>query len=271
MPKGKLKGINVGKVYPTTDGDVIVTEIIDAFNVRILFLNPVSEKIVQAANIRTGAIRNPMKPNVCGVGFLGVGPHFAKRDYIPNPTHQVWHDMLKRVYSYRSDAQSRVYAGTSVHPHWHNFQNFAAWYHERIDRFGLVEHIWELDKDLLVPGNRQYGPETCCVIPQHVNTLFTDHSIARGKYPLGVSIDNAARGAKFVASVSGSAKGRRIGRYHTISDAQRAYWSEKFRVIQETAIRYWQYLPEPLAYRLLLFNWSDALAYYGDDARIWSE
>lgn len=56
--------------------------------------------------------------------------------------------------------------------------------------------------------------------------------------------------------------------YPTVADAQRAYWSEKFRVIQETTIRYWQYLPEPLAWRLLTFDWPDAHAYYGDDAAI---
>ena len=141
MRKGILRDIEVGQTYPTTDGDVMVTEIIDALKVRILFLNPICEKMVQAANIRTGAIRNPMKPNVCGVGFLGVGPYVAKRDYTPNPTHQVWHDMLKRVYTRRTESQSRNYAGTSVHSHWYNFQNFAPWYHDKIDRFGQVDFV----------------------------------------------------------------------------------------------------------------------------------
>lgn len=264
-------GIQVGKIFPTKDGDVFVLEIQHANRVRIIFLEYPCELFVRSGNLKTGGIHNPIKPNVCGVGFLGIGPHVAKRDYIPNPTHQVWHDMLKRAYTPRTTEEARNYAGTSVHPHWHNFQNFADWYHERVDRFGSVDFTWQLDKDLLVPGNRQYGPDACCMVPKHVNTLFTDHAFGRGKYPLGVSKDERQRGAKYIASVSGSAKSRRIGRYHTIPDAQRAYWSEKFRVIQETAIRYWQYLPEPLAWRLLTFGWDDALAYYGDDARIWSE
>lgn len=265
MQKGKLKGIKVGQILPTRDGDVFVLEIKDAFNIRIVFLDYPFEKVVRSGNLLAGGVRNPMRPNVCGVGFLGVGPHVAKQAYIPNPVHQVWHDMLKRTYTPRTEQESRAYAGTYVHSHWHNFQNFAEWYQEQIKDFGPVDFRWHLDKDILQPGNREYGPRFCKVIPQPVNELFTDHAFARGKYPLGVSkyVSN------YQANISEHGKNRRIGSYSTIAEAQLAYWSEKFCVIQETAIRYWQYLPEPLAMRLIKFGWDDALAYYGDDAVIW--
>lgn len=265
MKKGILKGIQVGSILPTRDGDVLVTQIIHANCVRIVFLEYPYETHVRSGNLKTGSVKNPMRPNVCGVGFLGDGPYVAKQNYVPNPVHQVWHDMLKRAYTPRTEQESRAYAGTYVHSHWHNFQTFANWYQEQIKDFGPVDFRWHLDKDILQPGNREYGPRFCKVIPQPVNELFTDHAFARGKYPLGV----AKYATKYQANISEHGKNRRIGAYPTIADAQRAYWSEKFRVIQETAIRYWHYLPEPLAYRLLLFNWSDALAYYGDDAVIW--
>lgn len=258
-------GVKVGAIFPTNnDGDILVLEVVDSFHVRIVFLEYPYERWVQSGNIILGGIRNPIRPNVCGVGFLGVGSHRAKINYVPNPTHQTWHDMLKRVYTPKNEDAARVYAGTSVHPHWHNFQNFAPWYHDRIDPFGSVDFTWELDKDLLVPGNRQYGPETCCLVPQHVNALFTDHAIARGNLPIGVH----ERNGYYRAKVNYLGKNIDLGTHSTIAEAQLAYWSAKFKAIRDTAIQYWQYLPEPLAYRLLTFGWDDAIAYYGDDAVI---
>ena len=259
--------IQVGFILNTNYGYIQVLEIKDSKNVRINFIEYPFETVAASNAIRRGEVKNPMRPTVCGVGFIGVGKHPCRVSGILNPVYQTWADMLKRVYKQRTQDKIRQYAGTSVHSHWHNFQNFADWYHAQIDKFGKVNHNWQLDKDFLIPGNRQYGPDTCCVIPSDVNTLLTDAAFARGSLPIGIR----KNGNGFIAHVSANNKQKHSVTYPTIADAQRAYWSEKFRVIQETAIRYWHYLPEPLAYRLLLFNWSDALAYYGDDARIWSE
>lgn len=260
----KTKAVSVGSIYRTNnDGDILVLDIVNAFKVRVLFLEYPCEKWVRASNILIGGIRNPIRPNVCGVGYLGIGSHRAKINYQPNPVHQVWHDMLKRVYRPRTPTEKRAYDGTSVHPHWHNFQNFADWYQSKTCLISEVR--WHLDKDLLIPGNRVYGPETCCVIPDHVNELFTDHAVARGSLPLGV----ARHGNRFQANISESGQNRRIGTYPTIREAQLAYWSAKFHVIRQAALTYWNYIPELLALRLINFGWSDAFAYYGDDARLW--
>lgn len=46
------------------------------------------------------------------------------------------------------------------------FSNFAEWFDKH--------HVegWELDKDILVSGNRTYSPETCCFVPHEINVLF---------------------------------------------------------------------------------------------------
>lgn len=261
-------GVKAGAIFPTNaDGDVFVLEVIDANHVRICFLEYPYERIVKGGNLIRGGVSNPIRPNVCGVGYVGDGPHRAKTDHKPNPTHQTWHDMLKRCYTPRTVEGARVYAGATVNPHWFNFQNFAPWYEERLSKFGPVDFRWELDKDLLFPGNREYGPERCSIVPKPINTLFTDHAFARGEYPLGVSYRNR----KFQASISSFGKNRRIGSYDTIREAQIAYWSEKVKVIQVTALHYCPYMPEPLALRLINFTYTDALAYYGQDAVLWND
>ena len=45
---------------------------------------------------------------------------------------------------------------------------------------------WELDKDILVKGNKIYSPDTCCFVPKEVNTVFTKRQSKRGDYPIGV-------------------------------------------------------------------------------------
>lgn len=54
----------------------------------------------------------------------------------------------------------------------------------------MAAQDWEgldLDKDLLVPGNKVYGPETCIFVVHSVNAFLIDSAKARGQWPLGVS------------------------------------------------------------------------------------
>lgn len=266
--RGKLNGIAKGTFHFTTNGWVEVTEVIDSKNVRIKFIEYPCEVMTTSLDLKRFKIKNPMRPRVKGVGFYGIGPHVASQsDGKKHKHYQAWVNMLARVYKPPVERIKREYENTSVCPEWHNYQNFAEWYCNTMNNLKPADFTWDLDKDLLVPGNRIYSPNTCCIIPRAINALFTDAAFMRGDLPLGVT----RHGKSYRPFLNKNGEQKGIGTYPTIADAQRAYWSEKFRVIQETAIRYWQYLPEPLAYRLLLFNWSDALAYYGDDARIWSE
>jgi hypothetical protein len=54
----------------------------------------------------------------------------------------------------------------------------------------MASQPWEenqLDKDVLVPGNKVYSPFTCVFLPRHLNLFMTDSGAARGKWPIGVS------------------------------------------------------------------------------------
>jgi hypothetical protein len=258
----KLKGIESGQIIPTYScGDVLVLNIHSKSSVDIMFLDYPCELKVRSGSLRTGMVKNPMRPTIYKVGFFGIGPYKLEK------TYRTWSNMLQRVYEPPTEGHARQYAGTSVHTHWHNFQNFAAWYETQINRFGLVDFEWHLDKDLLIPGNRIYGPDTCCIVPLAVNMLFTDHAFARGNLPMGVS----KSGNNYRAKVSQNGKIKWLGSYPTIRLAQLSYWKAKFEAIQMTSVMYWNYLPEPIAMRFIAFGWEDAFAYYGDDARLWED
>jgi hypothetical protein len=64
--------------------------------------------------------------------------------------------------------QSKAYEGVTVHPYFKDPQKFCDWVVSQ-PGWGLG---YNLDKDLLVPGNRQYGPDVCCFLPAIINTAI---------------------------------------------------------------------------------------------------
>lgn len=259
----KLSDITVGKVMSTNEcGNVVVLEVKNWRNIRILFLEYPYETSTEAGKLFSGSIRNPMRPTIHNIGFFGAGPYRITKAY------EKWLKMLNRVYNSKNESDIRSYNDVTVHPDWHCYQTFAAWYHRQIDHFDEVDFTWELDKDLLVPGNRIYGPETCCIIPEQINLILCDGAFGRGSLPLGVT--KTKRGKPYKVRVNSFGEQIYLGRYETICEAQKAYWKKKFEIIQHAAIIYWKYLPYDLAFRLVGFGQKEAYEYYGDDALIWS-
>lgn len=56
-----------------------------------------------------------------------------------------------------------------------NFQLFADWCQKQVGYENIEANgkYWSLDKDIIEQGNKDYGPNTCCFIPNEVNQLLT--------------------------------------------------------------------------------------------------
>jgi hypothetical protein len=95
----------------------------------------------------------------------GVGVNDAPFSVPTNdPIYRSWLRMLYRCYG-PPTVQSASYVGCTVEPAWHSFMNFREW---------VLTQDWEgnqLDKDLLVPGNKVYGPLRCCFVPRYINMI----------------------------------------------------------------------------------------------------
>ena len=86
------------------------------------------------------------------------------------PFYKVWSDMLKRCYSQTFLTKNPTYKGCYVCTPWLTFSNFRKW---------METQAWkgkELDKDILIAGNKIYSPETCIYVPQWLNS-FTINNI----------------------------------------------------------------------------------------------
>ena len=94
--------------------------------------------------------------------------------------------MLERCY--RSSNESRPsYIDCTVCEEWLTFSNFKAWM-EKQDWQGK-----ELDKDILVNGNKVYGPDFCAFVDKSVNLFMMDRASSRGLYMIGVSLEKNGR------------------------------------------------------------------------------
>lgn len=94
--------------------------------------------------------------------------------------YRTWADMLKRCYSEKFQAATPSYRGCAVIDEWLVFSSFRDWMASQ-DHEGK-----QLDKDLLIPGNKLYSPETCCFLSHQLNSFLNDGGSWRGGWPKGV-------------------------------------------------------------------------------------
>lgn len=110
-------------------------------------------------------------------------------------TYYVWQGIISRCYSPLHDSYERYGGrGVTVDERWHHFQEFAKWYVIQQERGIGNAHInWHVDKDILFEGNTVYGPETCCFVPDDVNTFFATlnakgYGLYKGLFKVSLSI-----------------------------------------------------------------------------------
>lgn len=136
------------------------------------------------------------------------------------PFYKRWTGMLSRCYSEKFKRKTSSYLDCRVSDEWKYFMNFKLWM-EKQDWEGK-----ELDKDLLVEGNRVYGPNTCMFIDQEVNTFILENKNRRGDWPLGVYFNKPSK--KFLAYVREERRNRYLGQFGCPNEAHNA-WREAKR------------------------------------------
>lgn len=180
LDKNKYKG----EIFNGVGGEkLVITEYLSAVDVTIKFLSTgYTKKHVQMSQIRRGAVLNRLLPTVYGIGI---------NDCIKNVNssliYKKWQAMLERCYSEKFKSRHQEYKGCFVNREWHTLSNFKDWVESQDikDLKGM-----DLDKDLLVFGNKEYSSNNCKLLPKTLNIFLTDNLINRGDLPIGVSREN---------------------------------------------------------------------------------
>ena len=117
----------------------------------------------------------------------------------------------------------------------------------QMEGFGLSG--WELDKDILVKGNKLYSKDTCCFVPHEINMLLTKRDKARGEYPVGIYFHKAT--GKFMAQLNINGKKKYLGYFTTAEEAFQAYKLAKEAQIKVVAHK-WKHLLDERVFQALM-------------------
>ncbi|WP_313184714.1 hypothetical protein [Lacrimispora sp.] len=185
--------------------------------------------------------RPTMEPSVCGVGYWGSDDVDCR-----SQTYLRWHDMINRCYNEKFHELQPQYSNCEICEEWKNYSNFKKWYEENYYTIG--NERMDLDKDILFKGNLVYSPETCCIVPHSINTLFINGKKWRGNLPLGVYYEKGK--GKFRARMNCD-ENTKLGTFKNPAAAFVVYKEYKENVINDMAEKYKGMIPDKVYLAML--------------------
>ena len=241
----------VGKICKSLNsGEFKILKYNNSRNVEIQFINTGFKTTAQLKHIKNGNVKDPYVASVHGVGIAG-----AKYPITINGVHtkeyELWCSMLKRCYSDTYQKKQPTYKGCEVSDNFKSYEYFYDWCHKQIgfDNDGNG-NPFQLDKDLLVKGNKVYNEDTCVFIPNDINLLLTKREALRGEHLIGVSWSKTNKA--FIARVNkNKGKPEYLGYFKTELEAFNAYKTAKETFVKEQANK-WKDQIDDRAYNALM-------------------
>ena len=237
----------VGKIFKSLNsGDFKILKYNNSKNVEIQFLKTEYETAATLGNIRNGNVKDTYLPSVYGIGVFGA-KYPSRVNGVKTKEYKLWHSMLVRCYSDTIKKKHLTYEGCEVSDNFKSYEYFYEWCNNQI---GFDNEGWQLDKDLLVKGNKVYSESACIFIPQEINKVLVKREALRGEHLIGVYWNKKA--SAFVARVNKN-KGKReyLGLFNTEIEAFNAYKTAKEAFVKEQASK-WKSQIDIRAYNALM-------------------
>ena len=226
-------------------GDFIVIGYNNSRDVRIKFSLTGSESVVSLGNIRKGDIRDKLAPTVLGMGVVGF-TYPSRINGVKLNEYRLWENMLQRCYGCLDKIRFLNYASCTVSDNFKHYTYFYEWANKQI---GFSNKGWQLDKDLLVKGNKVYSESVCVFIPQEINNALEKRNNHRGYYAIGVS--RHKNGRFFARLGAGAGNFRHLGCFNTEIEAFNVYKTAKENYLKELAEK-WKSKIDERAYNALM-------------------
>ena len=235
-----------GKIFKTNNyGDVVVLEYNNTKDVTIKFLNTGNIRKAEVYTIKKGEVRDNEAFPVYKVGVMDIPKELNKVVGTPKE-YSVWNAMKQRCYNENTRKANESYKNVEISDYFKYYSNFKTWCSNQI---GFNIEGFELDKDILVKGNRMYSEHTCCFVPKEINTVLVYRRKNRGTYPVGVSYKKQTR--KYLSQISKNGEVIHLGYFNTPEEAFYVYKREKEKYIKEIAEK-WKDKIDPRVYDALM-------------------
>ena len=237
----------IGKVCKSLNsGDFKILKYNDSYNVEIQFLKTGFKTVARLKHIKTGKVKDPYSPSVYGIGVLGT-KYQSSEGGRNTKEYMLWYSMLTRCYSNTYKKRNPTYEGCTVSENFLRYEYFYEWCQKQI---GFNVNDFNLDKDLLIKGNKVYSEDSCVFIPREINLVLTKCTASRGRHIIGVHWHNASKA--FVAKVNKN-KGKQewLGTFKTEMEAFSNYKKAKESFVKEQANK-WKSQIDPRAYNALM-------------------
>ena len=233
-------------LYESSSGKFKIISYKDSKNVRVKFIDTGFETVARLDNIRNGKVKDRYLPSVYGVGIVGTKYPISEGG-VHTKEYGLWKNMLRRCYSDTYKKKYPTYIDCKCSENFKSYEYFYEWCNEQV-WFG--HQVWQLDKDLLIKGNKVYSENTCVFIPSGINSLLIKCTASRGEHLIGVYWSKTANA--FVARVSRNKGGsEHLGLFNTEIEAFNAYKQAKESFIKEQAEK-WKDKIDIRAYEALM-------------------
>ena len=194
---------------------------------------------------KNGGVKNPYHPSVYNIGYIGIGKYKTKINGKILKVYDEWKGMLRRCYSEEYHKKEPTYISCEVCKEWLCFQNYAKWREDNY--YECNNEGMQLDKDILVKGNKIYSPETCIFVPQRINQLFNKSKKNKeSNLPIGVFNNPNGSGVGYCACCRTLDSYEYLGLYNTVEEAFEVYKQFKEKYIKQVADEYYRLIPREL-------------------------
>ena len=185
-------------------------------------------------------------------GYIEKDVSTMNNDGTHKKAYICWYNMMKRCYCDKYHEKKPTYKDCFVCNEWLYFSNFEKWFNENY--YELDDEKTELDKDILVKGNKEYSPKTAIFVPQRINKILLNKT-KKSNCPIGVRVDthnNNKYKVECTIYENGKSKKYHLGYFNrdNLKKAFQTYKNFKEKHIKNFILEYMNKIPQK-QYKLL--------------------